>query len=1382
MKTNLVRRTAAMLLALIMLVPAAAYSEDVTISLEDIASDYVEAQVESEGTAPLENESETSAEYDYIRILNNSNVDGYDLEAGSLALLVEEGKAAFVFDNKIVLVDADKLETESVDYDAALDEMMDAACLLYNDDVNWPLPSTVTDGFDITDEMAEGKAGNSMKVSPESVTLVVKETCTLEVSGFTPVSKKDKLLYKSSDAKIAKVDAKGRITAVKAGETFITAYSSADPTISAVCAVAVKAAPTGVKLENKAEKVLIGKTITLKATIVGTDWPCALEWISGDKGKYVKLSAKGNTCDVSGIATGKATITVKTPNGKSAKVAVTVEDPSIPTGIRLNVEPIIAHDLNTPLKLEATLLPEDSAKGSVSWKSSSKKIADVDKDGNVIFYKTGKATITATATTGKKPSAKVTLNITDSRAPNGIQLDPAKPEPIDLNDTLEIIATLLPKETAVGDIEWKSSSPKIATVENGVVIPQKAGTVTITATVTKNKKINAKVKVTIKDLHEPTGVIIDQGTSSQVVVGADLQLTASATAANGYDPITTYEWKSSNARIATVSKDGVVHGVKEGTATITVTTRNKKKATCKITVKKEGITPEAPLLISNLTVNNHENTLGSQITWYVTTTGGKEPLSYKWEIYCDGALENTVSTKEPTVSYMPKQEGNYTVKICVADNNKKSAELAGAEVIVTGASSENIKDYTFEVLNGTYCAITGYIGNDSKIKLPTTDGNGHIVQEIGSEAFSGKKMLTSVIISNTIETIGYSSFENCTGLTSITLPDGIETIEAYAFESCTALTSVHIPDSVKVLSTGAFGRCKNLSNINYPKNWDGGGSPFTDCPKVTTISIPKGVKKIPAYAFSGMGSLKSVELPDSLVLIDYAAFCDCTGLLSIYIPDSVTEIDSSAFEGHSDALTIYGIAGSPAEKYAKEKSINFDTNWTPGESDAFSIEHEIKGVVLAQGSISGSFEMSGTAYNSATSKLKITTDCAWTVSVNDESWMTVKKLDDTECLLTVEDVHDGRTYSSFLTFIVDETKEYKVFVTLDKTHILEELLIPDSTEETVMKANTKALQDAIDDASIDDGKQGIIYLPMGTFYFAQGGKYARSSESGYVIMCRNNVKLIGEGMGNTILKPKGTEVHGIDMFYFNDYEDKKVANYLVDADFERFTVDGKEADNSGSYDSVGKGFMINLLKDCDWNNVRVINTIGSGFGVDCPIDCTFTDCIAEKCGTKADWSGHGGSGFGIGTGYSPDESITIKNCKSSYNQKFGFFFEHQSRFNPEYPDKYKAESGKYFKVINCEATDNLFNFGGLLANDVTYTECKSIYNDVNEVLPNSNHRTRQQLVDYGRNKGEKSKEGLPESVKDDHGIYFGEGKLASKRCSFEGEYKLGNNPFISITW
>ena len=92
------------------------------------------------------------------------------------------------------------------------------------------------------------------------------------------------------------------------------------------------------------------------------------------------------------------------------------------------------------------------------------------------------------------------------------------------------------------------------------------------------------------------------------------------------------------------------------------------------------------------------------------------------------------------------------------------------------------------------------------------------------------------------------------------------------------------------------------------------------------------------------------------------------------------------------------------------------------------------------------------------------------------------------------------------------------------------------------------------------------------------------------------------------------------------------------------------------------------------------------------------------CGKAATLESGGASGFGIGFGYSEDESIVISDCASEKNKKFGFFLEHQGRFNRE---KYSAVPIGKFIVKNCFASENLFGFGGINASNTVYEECVS---------------------------------------------------------------------------
>ena len=313
-------------------------------------------------------------------------------------------------------------------------------------------------------------------------------------------------------------------------------------------------------------------------------------------------------------------------------------------------------------------------------------------------------------------------------------------------------------------------------------------------------------------------------------------------------------------------------------------------------------------------------------------------------------------------------------------------------------------------------------------------------------------------------------------------------------------------------------------------------------------------------------------------------------------------------------------------------------------------------------------------------------------------------------------------------------------------------LIPDKTDAESINFNTRYLQNLIDETSNAGG--GTVKIPAGIYYFASSGKNGRQIAD-YVIFCRNNVLVEGNGADidhisivydsesakykyeisyfatATVLKPYGTTDNGLDMFYYNQYTDSIVAlekklgisftnyedlkqyfgdgnnntidvRYIENADFKNFAIDGTHTIGN-TYNSSGKGFMMNLYKDCDWENVVVSNTDGTGFGMDSPINCSINKCIAIGCGKNATSSSAGASGFGIGTGFSDEETIQITNCTAIGNTKFGFFFEHQSRFQ----NYYRAQKSKGFSVSNCIAAGNLYDFGGLRANDVTYENCTS---------------------------------------------------------------------------
>ena len=245
--------------------------------------------------------------------------------------------------------------------------------------------------------------------------------------------------------------------------------------------------------------------------------------------------------------------------------------------------------------------------------------------------------------------------------------------------------------------------------------------------------------------------------------------------------------------------------------------------------------------------------------------------------------------------------------------------------------------------------------------------------------------------------------------------------------------------------------------------------------------------------------------------------------------------------------------------------------------------------------------------------------------------------------------------------------------------------------------NSQNLQALIDETAKTGG---TIYIPAGEYLFAENGTQTIGS---HCIKMRSNVSIVGDGE-KTVLKPVGESMYGMDMFYFNDYLDTGEAVYLENCRFEGFTIDAS-CTSCKVYTSAGKGFMFNLFRNCHWESVTVKYTDATGFGVDCPIGGSIKNCVAIGCGKAATEENGGASGFGIGYGYCAGEYMTISHCYAEGNKKFGFFFEHQGRFDPE---RYDLANQGAFRVTDCTARCNLYNFGGVLAKNITYSKCACV--------------------------------------------------------------------------
>lgn len=171
--------------------------------------------------------------------------------------------------------------------------------------------------------------------------------------------------------------------------------------------------------------------------------------------------------------------------------------------------------------------------------------------------------VSAKSRTPKKLYLKTTTTVVDIGGKTKVSVKKTKPS------------------KASRSVRWKSSNKKIAVVSSkGVVTGKKKGTVRITATSKRNRRIRKSITVKVKDL-KSTSLKLNR---KQVTLGNKEAVTLKATlkGPKGYCNRGVV-WKSSNPAIVSVSKSGKL--TVKGTGSASVTAQEKggsRKATCKV--------------------------------------------------------------------------------------------------------------------------------------------------------------------------------------------------------------------------------------------------------------------------------------------------------------------------------------------------------------------------------------------------------------------------------------------------------------------------------------------------------------------------------------------------------------------------------------------------------------------------------------------------------------------------------------------------------------------------------------------------------------------------------------------------------------------------------
>lgn len=232
----------------------------------------------------------------------------------------------------------------------------------------------------------------------------------------------------------------------------------------------------------------------------------SLVWTSSDESVAAVSTEDGRNATVKALKEGEAVITATSSNGISATCTVRVEKRYIEvTEIVLSNTELKMTEGDTA-KLTATVNPSDATDKTLTWTSSDASVASVSSNGEVKALKPGTATIIVSSSNGKTAACSVTVNAKEIEM-EAIILD-AEELSLEIGDTYQFTATLLPAETTHPELEWWSDDESVAKVDGfGLVTMMGEGATVVHVRSVRWPGIEATCRINVTDAVD--GIIAD---------------------------------------------------------------------------------------------------------------------------------------------------------------------------------------------------------------------------------------------------------------------------------------------------------------------------------------------------------------------------------------------------------------------------------------------------------------------------------------------------------------------------------------------------------------------------------------------------------------------------------------------------------------------------------------------------------------------------------------------------------------------------------------------------------------------------------------------------------------------------------------------------------
>ena len=258
--------------------------------------------------------------------------------------------------------------------------------------------------------------------------------------------------------------------------------------------------------------------------------------------------------------------------------------------------------------------------------------------------------------------------------------------------------------------------------------------------------------------------------------------------------------------------------------------------------------------------------------------------------------------------------------------NDTICELKGEKAVVDGLNYLIDKE-THEAIVDNGNSWTGELSIPSEV---TVGGETYIVTWLAWMAFDGCETLTKVTIPKTVKGIASVSinaeayknpFNRCTALEDIDVEEGCEGFCSIggvmftrdktmlcSYPAGNKADSYVVPEGVKRIGGTSFAYNEHIVSVELPETVEMIDDAFTYCNKLERVNLPEKITSICASTFRYCSHLKSIVIPQGVRSIGEYTFEGCSSLKVIDLPASLTFIGGYAFKGCAlEALVIRGI-------------------------------------------------------------------------------------------------------------------------------------------------------------------------------------------------------------------------------------------------------------------------------------------------------------------------------------------------------------------------------------------------------------------------------------------------------------------------------------------